>query len=338
MSRKNLLLDRLELQFSPTGLNDLLGLEAGNVPADLWENCLLGPLRDFLSRPAKSLRAELVEATWQLSGGSGPAPPLLSTIVELVHAGSLIIDDIEDEALERRGRPALHLIHGTPLALNAGNWLWFWAEQLIEGLDLDVVRELAIRRCLSRTLLRCHHGQALDLAARVTTLPQAQIPGVVAAATELKTGALMEFTARLTALVASAPAARVELLATVGRKVGVVLQMLDDLGSITSEARWNKGKEDLLGAHPTWPWAWLASDLDPEAFSHLQIQARDIRGSDEAAHSLAEAMRERLGPRGHERIEALVASTMTMLRQGMEDAASAAAAERIFRRMRDSYG
>jgi geranylgeranyl pyrophosphate synthase len=337
MSAKNLL-ERLELQFSPAGLEQTLGFGSNHVPADLWEDSLLGPLRDFLSRPAKSLRAELVEAAWQLSGASGQASQLLSTIVELVHAGSLIIDDIEDEALERRGRPALHLVHGTPLALNAGNWLWFWAEQLVEGLDLAPQRELVVRRCLARTLLRCHHGQALDLSARVTTLPQAQIPAVVAAATELKTGALMESAARLTALVASAPPERVELLATVGRNLGMVLQMLDDLGSITSEARWNKGKEDLLGDHPTWPWAWLASDLDADSFLRLQNQARDIRGSAESAHQVAQAMRHLLGHRGHERIEALVSATMATLRQGMKDDPSVAAAERIFRRMRDSYG
>jgi hypothetical protein len=112
----------------------------------------------------------------------------------------------------------------------------------------------------------------------------------------------------------------------------------DDLGSVTSEERWNKGKEDLLGAHPTWPWSWLASDLDADSFARLQEQARDIRGSAESAHRLAEAMRTLLGHRGHERIETLVSSTMATLRQGMKNDPSVSAAERILRRMRDSYG
>lgn len=337
MSAKDLL-ERLELQFSSPDLERILALRSNEVPADLWETSLLGPLRDFLSRPAKSLRAELVEAAWQLSGAPGQAPKLVASIVELVHAGSLIIDDIEDEAVERRGRPALHMVYGPPLALNAGNWLWFWAERLVEDLGLEAHRELGVRRSLASTLLRCHHGQALDLATRVTALPQAQVPAVVSAVTELKTGALTEFSARFTAMVASATPDRVELLAAVGRQLGLVLQMLDDLGSVTSEERWNKGKEDLLGAHPTWPWAWLASDLDADSFSHLQDQAREIRGSTESAHQVAQAMSTLLGHRGHERIEALVSSTLTTLRRGMKDNPSVGAVERILRRMLDSYG
>jgi geranylgeranyl pyrophosphate synthase len=337
MSSKHIL-DLLELQFAKPGLERALGFGSDAVPASLWEASLLGPLRDFITRPAKSLRAELVEAVWQLGGATGPVSEILSAIVELVHAGSLIIDDIEDEATERRGRPALHLVCGLPLALNAGNWLWFWSEQLIERLDLDPDRELGVRRCLTRTLLRCHHGQALDLATRVTELPQRQIPSVVTAVTELKTGALMEFAARLTALVAAASPERVELLAHIGQRIGMVLQMCDDLGSVVSDRRWNKGQEDLLGACPTWPWAWLASDLDPDSFSRLQEQARGIQRSAGAAHEVAKVMRNMLGNRGHARIEAFATAIMATLREAMKDDPSVAAVERILGRMRDSYG
>lgn len=337
MSSKHIL-DHLELQFGKPGLEKTLGFGSDAVPAGLWEASLLGPLRDFLARPAKSLRAELVEAVWRMSGATGPVSEILSAIVELVHAGSLIIDDIEDEATERRGRPALHLVCGLPLALNAGNWLWFWSEQLIEQLDLDPERELGVRRCLTQTLLRCHHGQALDLATRVTELPQRQIPSLVTAVTELKTGALMEFAARLTALVAAARPERVERLADCGKRIGMVLQMLDDLGSVVSEKRWNKGQEDLVGACPTWPWAWLATDLDANFFTRLQEQTRGIQRSTEAALEVVKVMRDMLGNRGHARIEAFVTAIMASLREAMQDDPSVAAVERILGRMRASYG
>jgi len=43
--------------------------------------------------------------------------------IELLHNALLIHDDIEDGSEKRRGRPTLHLIHGVPLALNAGDTL-----------------------------------------------------------------------------------------------------------------------------------------------------------------------------------------------------------------------
>jgi len=105
-------------------------LESGAFPSGAsaidrkhWDSALVDALRDFLLRPGKEFRAELVRASWVLGGGSGDPPGELPMIVELLHAGSLIVDDIEDGSVARRGQPALHLRHGLPTALNAGNWL-----------------------------------------------------------------------------------------------------------------------------------------------------------------------------------------------------------------------
>ena len=51
---------------------------------------------------------------------------------EIIHAGSMIVDDIEDDSSERRGAPAVHRLHGLPLALNAGNWMYFAPFRLVE--------------------------------------------------------------------------------------------------------------------------------------------------------------------------------------------------------------
>ena len=52
--------------------------------------------------------------------------------MELTHAGSLIIDDIEDGARTRRGGPAAHLEFGVDLAVNAGNLVYFLPTRLLE--------------------------------------------------------------------------------------------------------------------------------------------------------------------------------------------------------------
>ena len=46
-------------------------------------------------------------------------------ITELSHNGTLIIDDIEDDSVLRRGKPCIHHIYGTDVAMNAGNALYF---------------------------------------------------------------------------------------------------------------------------------------------------------------------------------------------------------------------
>jgi hypothetical protein len=93
-----------------------------------------------------------------------------------------------------------------------------------------------------------------------------------------------------------------------------------------------------VGACPTWPWAWLAADLDPDSFLRLQEQARGIQRSAGAALEVVRVMRDRLGNRGHARIEAFVTAIMASLREAMRDDASVAAVERILGRMRASYG
>ncbi len=99
-----------------------------SVPAAVWRRALAGPAAEFLARPGKALRARVVRAGFALAGGArASCPEALPLAVEILHAGSLIIDDIQDQAEHRRGAPALHHLIGAPLAINTGSWMYFWA-------------------------------------------------------------------------------------------------------------------------------------------------------------------------------------------------------------------
>ena len=138
-----------------------------SLPATIWQHALIDPAREFLARPGKQFRARLVEAGWTLAGGAPSGTPLeLLLAVELIHAGSLIVDDVQDGAVTRRGRPALHHMVGVPLALNTGGWLYFLPLVLIERAGFDVEVAAAIQRRVHQSMLVCHEGQALDLAWR----------------------------------------------------------------------------------------------------------------------------------------------------------------------------
>jgi geranylgeranyl pyrophosphate synthase len=331
----------LDAQFDPAALAALLGLAPEQVPAALWRRALVAPARDVLGRPAKQLRARLCEAAYLLAGGQGAPPPELAVAVEALHAGSLVVDDIEDEALTRRGRPALHRLVGVPVALNTGNWMYFWAGTLVAQAHLPPERALTALSDLQTALVRCHHGQALDLAARVDELDRVELPGVVAAATRLKTGSLFELATRLGAHAAGGAADAVHILGAFGRELGEALQMLDDLSSVCNPARRDKAHEDLAHARPTWPWAWLAERVDDAAWerAHAARRELEVAPAGEAAvrvAALAEELRLRVGGAGRLRVRAAVDGALARLRSCF-GAAAVAEVEDDVERLEQSY-
>jgi geranylgeranyl pyrophosphate synthase len=276
------------------------GLDA-SVPAAIWRRALAGPAAEFLSRPGKQLRASLVTAGWALGGG---APEQLSErlplVIELLHAGSLIVDDVEDGSTERRGAPALHELVGVPLAINTGSWMYFWALEELAAVGLPPAIELAAHRAAASTLARCHQGQALDLAVRIADVEVGDVPAVVAATTRLKTGALCRLAAELGAIAAGAAPDRRQAIAAFGEAMGIGLQMLDDLGALTSRARRGKGREDLRGGRPTWPWAWLAAR--PFAWARLSAMGRAVAAGAGDVDALIDALAGESAARGRAEI------------------------------------
>ena len=257
------------------------------VPAHVWRRALVGPAGEFLARPGKALRTTIVKAGWLLGGGDAHAfPERLALVLELLHAGSLVIDDVEDGSIERRGAPALHCIVGTPLAINTGSWMYFWALAELADLGLD---PSALATAV-RALVRCHQGQALDLAVVITDLDPREVAAVVATTTKLKTGQLCRLAAELGAIAAGASLERRARIGEFAEAMGTGLQMLDDLGSLACPDRRDKGREDLRAARPTWPWAWLVGD---PRWDDLISLSHDPARLDELADRLAAATLER---------------------------------------------
>ncbi|MEZ4220225.1 MAG: polyprenyl synthetase family protein [Polyangiaceae bacterium] len=293
LSHKSPLAEFLDEHFTREELAHTLGTAAADVPWACWSDALYEPLAEFLGRPGKEFRARLVQAAFTIGGGREMAPEL-PAIIEAIHAGSLIIDDIEDDSAYRRGAPALHVRYGMARALNAGSLLYFWPHELLGRIQLHATVELAIRRAIDRTLFAAHHGQALDLSVRVTSLGQAEVEKVVSTTTRLKTGALVGLAAEIGALAAGAPAEVTRSLARFGQALGVGLQMADDWGGLASESRCHKGHEDLLLSRPTWPWAWAAQRLEPAAYARLLAQAQKVHDHELHPEHVSEALRDTL--------------------------------------------
>lgn len=271
------------------------------VPRRLWNKALYSPLRDFLGRPGKAMRTDLLIAAYRAAGGKGAPVPELSLFIEALHAGSLVIDDIEDDSEERRGAPALHRAYGLGPALNGGCWLYFWALEILDGSLSSPDARARARRIANAALLECHYGQALDLSARVDELEQREVLGVARAISGLKTGALVALSTALGALAANADEKHVAALTRLGRDVGTALQMLDDLSGITNDERRDKGREDLIQCKPTWPWAWLSTELEPAAYRKLALSLGEVEGG-ASADAILRRLRPLVTPIGRERV------------------------------------
>lgn len=290
------------------------------VPARLWERALFGPLREIARRPGKEFRGQLTHVAWELAGGTGRLQLEIPAIVEAYHLGSLIVDDIEDGSELRRGAPALHRLVGVPLALNAGNWLYFWPGVLLARAGFRPEVELALRRAIDRAVLSCHYGQALDLSVRVTELHHDEVAAVVYATTRLKTGSLMELAAELGAIAAGASTERIRVLANLGRDIGVALQMLDDLGGIAVARRSHKGREDLIAARPSWVWAWLAETVDHVTYRRLRSTAEGVALGELEPDGLAALLADRVTGPGRRAIRERLGSTLKAARATFGDA------------------
>ena len=328
----------LDEHFEAFNLQRLLGPAVANVDQSTFATALYRPLSEFLERPGKEFRAPLVATSYALAGGRGPCPRQLQSIVEILHAGSLIVDDIQDQSNVRRGRPALHVEHGLPVALNAGNWMYFWAFSLVDQLDLSEATQLSLFRWMSRTLVACHHGQGLDLTAQMHDLAQDRVPGVVAASTRLKTGSLMELAAVLGAIAAGANEATVSQLTEFGCRLGIALQMLDDVGGLVSEKRALKGHEDLINGRPTWPWAWIAEELPPSEYDALRAMADQVGTRDLHPEVLSKAMRRALSGSGRVRVRRYLHHAFSKLRDALGPSDELHAIESEIARLEKSYG
>jgi geranylgeranyl pyrophosphate synthase len=255
--------------FADGRLAEMLGLAPSAAVERALGSALFDPMTALINNPGKRLRAQLVTMSYRLfhddrsvSFAAAKQCRDCAEVVELMHAGSLIVDDIEDGSQMRRGRPALHVQFGVPLALNAGNWLYFWPLELLKEIGFAADRMLFAYERYNRTLLRAHFGQALDLGAKMPHMPQDSVAEVCLADMTLKTGALMGFAALLGGTVAGESDPVLEALDGFGVDLGIALQMYDDLGNVNGKGDPQKRYEDLSLSRPSWAWACAANCTD----------------------------------------------------------------------------
>lgn len=304
------------------------------VPQRLWDEALNDPAEQFLSRCGKRIRAAIVNESFRLAGGDGDAPQQIAEAIELLHAGSLIVDDIEDDSAQRRGRPTLHREIGMPLALNTGNWMYFRSLEKLADAGIDAKSSHRMLVQVVRTVRRCHEGQALDLSAAVDLLQPSEIRPTALAISRLKTGGLTALSSWLGATAAGANRITRKALARFGMNVGVCLQMRNDLNELRRFLQGEQRFDDLRNARVTWPWAWAAKKLSKTEMCVLQHRLRHGLGDIEELKSVAHRLLDVVGEEGDLFIKTRLDRELTLLGELVESTRSVRSALSKFQSIR----
>lgn len=249
---------------------------------DLDDGCpsmLREAIRYSLLAPGKRLRPMLVLMAAEACGGAVDQALPAACAVEMVHAYSLVHDDLpamDDDDL-RRGQPTCHKKFGEAVAILAGDALLTLAFEVLAN---EVQPPAVAARCcamLARAAGACRlvGGQADDLA------PES-VPGEVHALESIhhrKTGALILVSLGLGATVAGADAAQHEALETYGRKLGLAFQITDDLLDV-------RGRQADVGKR-------VGKDADRGKLTFPRLLGIDesARRAEQLIHDACEALR-----------------------------------------------
>ena len=206
----------------------------------------------------KRLRPLLVYASAHALGEDGSQLDAAACAVELIHAYSLVHDDLpamDDDAL-RRGRPTCHIVFGEAMAILAGDALQALAFELLADdptQRIDANTGMAMLRALGRACGAegMAGGQALDLAAVGHPLTLTELEHMHAC----KTGALIRASVQLGALASGADATTRDALDRYAAAVGLAFQVRDDILDVEGESAviGKTAGKDAAADKPTFP-------------------------------------------------------------------------------------
>ncbi|GGW16104.1 polyprenyl synthetase family protein [Streptomyces capoamus] len=226
----------------------------------------------FTLRGGKRTRAQLVWWAARACAGGDPAAAAaalrIGAAVELLQTCALVQDDVMDQAVLRRGRPALHAEltdryagragverarrFGQSAAVLAGDLALAWADDVVAETPLEAWTGVVVRRLWSDMRTEMVAGQFLDV--------QGQVTGVSSLARVLRAARLksalysVERPLALGAAVAGADDVTLRRLCDAGRCVGLAFQLRDDLDDVFGDPR-ETGKArggDIREGKPTY--------------------------------------------------------------------------------------
>ena len=198
------------------------------------DKSLIKPVWNFIGRGGKRWRPILFLLITEAVGGDIEKVKDLVVIPELLHNGTIIIDDIEDQGELRRGKPCLHKIFGTDIALNAGNFIYFLPLlALIKNKDkfrADVL--VGAYEVYIQEMINIGFGQGTDIywhTGKAEKIKEKEYLQMCA----FKTGCLSRMAAKMAVVLSGGSEELAEKVGQVAEAIGVAFQIQDDILDIT---------------------------------------------------------------------------------------------------------
>jgi farnesyl diphosphate synthase len=244
------------------------------VPADAPAGLGLA-MRYGVLDGGKRLRPLLVLAAAQAVDGQAPVALRAACAVELIHAYSLVHDDMPcmDNDVLRRGKPTVHVQFGQAQAMLAGDAMQALAFELLTPLDEAEIPSALQARLVALLARGAGHsgmagGQAIDLASVGHALNEAELRRMH----ELKTGALLQASVDMGAACGSATGATRDALSRYGHAIGLAFQVVDDILDVTQDT-------EVLGK---------TAGKDQEQSKPTYVSLMGLQGAQRHAHELHE--------------------------------------------------
>ncbi|HEX8247608.1 MAG TPA: farnesyl diphosphate synthase [Pyrinomonadaceae bacterium] len=225
----------------------------------------------------KRFRPALVFAAGETFGAGGDKLLKTAAAIEMIHAYSLIHDDLpamDDDRL-RRGRETCHVKFDEATAILAGDRLQATAFQAIVG-DSGLPPEIRLRLIgeLADSAVKMVNGQHLDLEAEGKTISIKELEAIH----QNKTGAMICSAARAGAIIAGAGEKELEAISVYASLLGLLFQITDDLLDVTqtTEILGKTAGKDVSAEKATYPAFYgieetrtLAAEVHGEAVAAL---------------------------------------------------------------------
>jgi len=214
------------------------------VPRDSEPAEVYGLIWDLIDRGGKRLRPALCLLSCEAVGGKEEDALGAAAAIEMFHNFTLIHDDIEDCSLLRRGKPCLHVQHGVPLALNAGDGLFMMVWKAAMGVGRDLGENKAAQKTMLDAFTKVLEGQAVELGwynKNKWDVSEEEYRKMVGG----KTGALIGVSCAVGAFLGGAGREEVESLMGFGMDVGIAFQIQDDVLNIIGDEK--KYKKEIGG-------------------------------------------------------------------------------------------
>jgi geranylgeranyl pyrophosphate synthase len=263
---------------------------------------MVQPIRSILMRGGKGWRGYALALCCEAVGGDFSRFGDWLAFSEILHVGSLIVDDVEEASPVRRGDAACHMMYGVPIAINAGTLAYFVVQGIIDRSEVNSPARARLYKEYVDLLRMAHVGQALDLALGIETRTPAlllsapslsRLEQEVRRAHRLKSGVPFRGFARIGAILGGGAAAEIAALGRFFLRIGTMFQLLDDVLNIEGfDGNLKQSGEDIAKGKLTLPILraiqlmsdreradfirdWAACENDPARVGDIAGRVRD---------------------------------------------------------------